>query len=164
MFIPLMLAVTALVAAPHPAPVSPGIWVPLNAYVGYWRATLQTSDGKVAVTRQYVPSQDNQQLEVTEQVGRKHQPWAVVAYDDSHGGLVLQKSDGDGDPVIMYLQEVSGDGTRLEFVSDPESGASPVERITFQRHGWNDFVERQEVADDGETFTLVSEVLFHRVQ
>jgi hypothetical protein len=142
---------------------SPKDWAPLNAYVGAWRASVAVSNSKGPVIREYAPSADNQRLEVVEEVGKKRRPWGAIRFDAARHVLVLTRFRANGvSEADLFLTGVSDDRRTLVFASEASSGAPAVERITLERRGWDEFVERVETAADGTAFVTVSETHFLR--
>lgn len=138
-----------------------GDWSPFLPFVGSWSGTRTTSSGKVTVTRDYEPVDNNHRVLVTDRVGSSRTPWGLVSFDSDRGSFVLQRFAGDGSTADLVLKDVADGGATLVFDAGSDNGAN-AERITHERHGWNEFVERIESKAGGTSFTLVSETEFHR--
>src|SRR5262249_48598289 len=104
---------------------------------------------------------NNHRLLVSDRVGSSRTPWGLVSYDPARGAFVLSRFGADGSTADLVLREVSDGGATLVFDAAP-GNAGTVERITQERHGWTDFVERVESSANGSSFTLVSETQFRR--
>ena len=154
----LAAAVTAAVAVP--AATATRDWTPFYPLLGSWSGTREGSDGRVNVSRDYESVAGNQHLHITEKAS-KRQPWGLVSFDDASGAFVLRRFASDGGETVLVLEPVTGDGATLVFASPP-GVASGAERITLERRGWDEFVERVEVAAQGTDFSLVAETRFRR--
>ena len=137
-----------------------GDWSPFLPFMGSWSGTRTTSSGKVAVTRDYEPVDNNQRLLVSDRVGSSRTPWGLLSFDSDRGSFVLRRFAGDGSTADLVLKDVTDGGATLVFDAGSDNGGN-VERITHERHGSNEFVERVE-SGRGTSFTLVSETQFRR--
>jgi hypothetical protein len=161
----LILAAALVSGGATVPPASAHDWAPLVPYVGVWSSARPESRGGAAVLRRYEPTADNRQLQVTEQAGRNRSLWGVIRFDTEARELVLKRSDAAGrSGPDLFLDVQSSDPTTVVFASRPAGGTPAVERITLERDGWNEFVERVEAAADGKTFSVVSETRFQRKQ
>jgi len=137
-------------------------WKPFHPFVGTWTGTRATSTGKVSVTRYYESVGGNQHLLVSDRMASDPSPWGLVSIDPVRGGFVLRRFGADGSMVELVLSDVSNDGATLVFDTAPDDGGSSVERITLERHGRSEFVERVELRANGAPFALISETQFRR--
>ena len=137
-------------------------WTPFRAFLGAWTGTRTTSAGQVAVTRDYEAVGSNQHLLVSDRVASNRSPWGLVSLDPVRGGFVLRRFGADGSMSELVLSDVSSDGSTLVFDTAPDDGGATAERITDERHGPSEFVERVEVRAKRTPFTLISETSFHR--
>jgi len=137
-------------------------WAPFRAFMGTWSGTRTTSSGKVPVTRSYEAIAANQHLLVTDRVASERAPWGMVSFDSDRQGFVLRRFDSNGNVVDFVLSSVSDGGDRLVFDAVSNNGAAGVERITHERHGWDEYVERVEAGTNATALTVVSETQFHR--
>lgn len=152
-----------LMQAPAATVSSPGEdWTPFRAFVGTWKGARTTSSGTVSITRDYESVVGNQHLLVTDQVASSRAPWGMVSFDDAKHGFVLRRFDVDGSVAELALEDVSQDGARLVFSGPQGHGAPGQQLITHERHGWDEYVERVEVAVAGQPTSLVSETRFRR--
>ena len=158
MFAHILLAV--LITASAPPPLQD--WKTFHPFIGTWSGTRTTARGTVSVTRSFESVDDNQHLLVSDRVASVESPWGLVSVDPIRDVFVLRRFRPDGGMDELVLSDVSNDGTTLVFDSALDNGASSVERITIERHGWSEFVERVEQRDHGAPFTVVSETQFRR--
>jgi hypothetical protein len=154
---PIVIAVTLAAAASGPAED----WAPFYAFMGTWTGTRTGASGVVRVTRDYESIDGRQQLLVSEGPASNRSPWGLVSFDPIRRGFVLRRLGADVGFSELVLSQVSGSGATLVF--DTESGGSSTDmRITDERHGQDEFVERVETRSKGALFTLVSETQFRR--
>jgi hypothetical protein len=152
---PYLLATAILSAAPAQ-------WTPFLSYMGTWDGKRSGGQGAVSVTRLYESVARNQHLLVTERVASERAPWGLVSYDDLSGNFVLRRFRPDGSVVELVLRQASKESGTLVFAGGPSPEAPGTERITQELHGANEFVERVEVAKEGQPLTVVSETVFRR--
>jgi hypothetical protein len=158
----LVLALAVSVASmASAATVDPtAVWRPMYPFLGTWKGTRAGANGPVTVTRGYASSATNHHLEITETGGGRTQAaWGIVSFDPERQALVLRHLDADGSSSDLAFDPAST-ADRLVFAS-PESSATRT-RVTYERAGWNNFVERVEVAAGGGPFTVVAETRFVR--
>jgi len=158
MLAPIVLALTVAAAASGPAED----WKPFYAFMGTWVGTRTGAPGPARVTRDYESIDGNQRLLVSEGRASNRSPWGLVSIDPIRGGFVLRRLGPDGDPSDLILGEVSNGGATLVFETAADAGGPLALRITDERHGWDEFVERVEARSNGAPFTLVSETEFRR--
>jgi hypothetical protein len=84
----------------------------------------------------------------------------MVSFDPGRQGLVLRHFAADGSTSDVTFDAAASTADQLVFAS-PESEPTRT-RITYQRSGWNNFVERIELAAGGAPFTVVAETRFER--
>ena len=154
------LALVMLLAAEGAAP--PNDWKPFHAFIGSWTGTRQGPTGTEKLTRDYESVARNQHLLVSDRVGSKQAPWGMVSIDPVRDRIVLRRFAPDGSATELLLSEVSNDGATLVFDTPPEQAGAAAERITHERHGWQEYVERVEVRANGSPFEVVSETHFKR--
>jgi len=150
------LLVTAILSA------APAQWSTFQSYMGTWNGKRSGAQGPVSVTRQYESVVRNQHLLVTERVASERTPWGLVSYDDVAANFVLRRFRPDGSVAELVLQQASKESGTLVFAGGPSPEVPGAERITQELHGANEFVERVEVAKEGQPLTVVSETVFHR--
>jgi hypothetical protein len=154
MFAALVLAFAISTGSPAspPAVDQTEAWRPMHAFIGTWKS------GKV--TRTYASAATNHHLEITESAGgHERAVWGIVSYDPALQGLVLRHFSPDGGAADLALDPAASTADRLVFVGD--AGAAHT-RLTYERAGWNTFVERVEQAAGNDTFALVAETRFER--
>jgi hypothetical protein len=159
-FLVYLALVTSSIAGVSSA-VSPEAWSPMRVFVGAWAGSRSGSEGPHKVVRGYEPVEGNQQLQITERNGKQSGVWGVIRFDPERQAFVLGRSLPNGEESVLVLEPVSSE-TRLVFVS-PEGSADRT-RVSYERAGWNEFVERIEQATPGQDFVLVSEARFKRKQ
>jgi len=137
-------------------------WRPIYPLLGTWQGTRAGAEGTVKVTRVYASSPTNHHLEITEKAGGRAAPavWGMVSFDPERQGLVLRHFAADGSASDVTFDSAASTADQLVFAS-PESEPTRT-RITYQRSGWNNFVERVELSTSGAPFTLVAETRFER--
>lgn len=163
MLLILVLAIALASGSATADVATPEDWAPMNAFVGEWDGTRVTPTDKVKVSRRYEPAEANHHLQITEKVDGHRSPWGVVRFDAAHRIMVLSRTiTGDTPPADLFLTAVSEDRSRLVFTAERSDG-SAAERLTLQRNGWNEFVERYETAAEGD-FKLIYETRFRREQ
>jgi hypothetical protein len=136
-------------------------WRPMYSFIGTWKGTRPAAEGTVKVTRVYASAATNHHLEITEKDGGGAKAvWGLVSFDPEHSVLVLRHFSPDGSATDAALDPAASTADQLVFAS-PQSDATRT-RITYERSGWNNFVERVELAAGGGAFTVVSETKFER--
>ena len=157
MFAALVLAVAVSTAPPSgtAAPDQTEAWRPMHAYIGTWKSV-----GAERRTRVYASAATNHHLEITES-GASHDRavWGIVSYDAARGVLVLRRFVADGDALDLALDPSSSTAEHLVFEGP---GADSRTRVTYDRPGWNTFVERVERSSGGAPYALLLETRFER--
>jgi hypothetical protein len=144
-------------------------WAPLRAFIGSWSGVQSAAPGaadapnsKAAkLTRKFETGLNSKHLEVADRSNGSD--WAlagVISFDAGHGALVLRKFAADGKVNDLALDAAASNTTHLVFAGAGEQPGRT--RVTYDRSGWNDFVERVEYAPEGKEFSLVSETKFKR--
>jgi hypothetical protein len=137
------------------------VWRPIHTFIGTWKGVRPGTEGAVKVTRTYASAPTNHHIEITEKGGdRARAVWGVVSFDPQRQGLVLRHFAPDGSASDVALDPSASTGDQLVFASAGAEGART--RITYERAGWRNFVERIELATGSGPFTLVSETRFVR--
>jgi hypothetical protein len=162
-FLVFLALVLAVPAHGEPAP-SAEVWKPVRAFIGSWTGARSGPDGSGKVTRQVESATDNRQLVVLERPQGRAEAysWGAIAYDAAQGALVI-RPHGDAAGIgasELVLEAVDPEATRLVFAS-PAGSPRPT-RLTYERVGWNEFVERLEESPSGGPFALVWETRFKR--
>jgi hypothetical protein len=153
----ILAAALAFASGANAAAVDPTeAWRPIHAFIGTWRGVR--ADGKV--TRTYASAPTNHHIEITEKANGPQAVWGVVSFDPQKQGLVLRHFGADGTASDVALDPAASTADQLVFAS-PESETTRT-RITYERAGWNNFVERIELSTGGGAYTLVSETKFVR--
>ncbi len=136
-------------------------WRPMHVFIGTWKGTRSGAEGPTKVTRVYAPAATNHHLEITEKGGGSPAAvWGVVSFDAQRQALVLRHFAADGSASDTAFDSAASSDERIVFAS-PESDAGRT-RITYERTGWNAFVERIELAQSGGPYTVVLETRFER--
>jgi hypothetical protein len=136
-------------------------WKPIHAFIGTWKGVRPAAQGAVKVTRTYASAPTNHHIEITEKGGdRSRAVWGVVSFDPQRQALVLRHFAADGAASDVAHDPAATTGDQLVFASADSEGART--RITYERAGWRNFVERIELASGSGPYTLVSETRFVR--
>jgi hypothetical protein len=130
-------------------------WRPMYPFIGTWQGTRSGPDGQVKVTRVYASASTNHHLEITEKVGGRSRAIVGMVSLDPERGLVLRVFATDGSASDVVLDPVVSNATQVVFASLESEG--PRTRITYERVGAKNLVERIERSTGGEPFTVVSE-------
>ena len=157
MFAALVLAFAASTGSPAVAvaPAPTEAWRPLYAYIGTWKST-----GAERRTRVYASAATNHHLEITESgSGHDRAVWGIVSYDGVRGVLVLRRFVADGEALDLALDPSASTAEHLVFEG---TGPDSRTRVTYDRPGWNTFVERVERSTGGTPFALLLETRFER--
>lgn len=159
----LLLVLVALIPAwAGAATVDPTeVWRPMHSFIGSWKGTRPAADGTVKLTRVYESAETNHHLQITEKAGGGPAAvWGTVNFDEGLGVLVVRHQAPDGSTTNAAYDAAASTPDKLVFESP---AADPTRtRITYERSGWNNFVERVELATGGGAYTLVSETRFER--
>jgi len=161
--IALLLAVVASLASGASADtVAPAdTWRPMYSFLGTWKGTRTGTDGPVKVTRVYASATTNHHLEITESgASRASAVWGIVVFDPQRQGLVLRHFAANGSAADLAYDAQASTADKLVFASAATDSAPA--RITYERAGWNAFVERIELAGAGGAMTVVAETRFVR--
>lgn len=126
-------------------------WRPMHAFIGTWKSV-----GGEKRTRVYASASTNHHLEITEAgPGHDRAVWGIVSYDSARRGLVLRRFVADGDALDLALDSASSTPEHLVF-----EGAGT--RVTYDRAGWKNFVERVERPAGDASPALLVETRFER--
>ena len=140
-------AVAGEAAAPAEA------WSPLRVFIGSWSGS--STAGKV--TRQFESSSDNRHLVVLEKAGKAEvAPWGDIAWDAARQALVLDPA-ADGTELVLQPADASG---KVVFASSKDGAGAT--RLSYEVVGWNELVERLEVAGADGKLALARETRFKR--
>jgi hypothetical protein len=137
------------------------VWRPMYSFIGSWKGTRPAAEGTVKVTRVYASAETNHHLQITEKAGGGAAAvWGTVNFDAELGALVLRHLAPDGSTTNAAYDAAASTEDKLVFESP---AADPTRtRITYERSGWNNFVERVELASGGGAYTVASETKFER--
>ena len=142
-------------------------WAPLRAFIGSWSGVQSAAPGaedtKTAkLTRKFETGLNSKHLEVSDRGNGSN--WAlagVISFDADRGALVFRKFAADGKVSDLAYQPDASNETRVVFAGVSDNPGQT--RVTYERSGWNAFVERVEHAPKGgQEFSLVSETKFKR--
>jgi hypothetical protein len=135
---------------------------PMHPFIGTWKGTRGGAEAPVKVTRVYASAPTNHHLEITESGGGRSPAgvWGMLSFDPQRQGLVLRHFGADGSASDLVFDPAASTDERLVFTS-LESEATHT-RITYERAGWKNFVERIELSTSGGPFAVVSETKFVR--
>lgn len=150
----LAVSISSLAGAATVDPVE--TWRPMYPFIGTWQGTRAGAEGQVKVTRVYASASTNHHLEITEKVGGRSRAvvYGMVSLDPQRG-LVLRVFSTDGSASDAALDTAASTATRVVFASLESEG--PRTRITYERTGAKNLVERIERSTGGEPFTVASE-------
>jgi len=158
----LVLAIAITASAPAAAIDAADAWRPMHAFIGTWKGTRTGTDGPVRVTRVYASASTNHHVEITEKGGGSRPAvWGMVSFDPQHQALVLRQFAADGSALDLVLDPSTSTTGPLVFSSS--ASEAPRTRITYERAGTRNLVERIEHSTGGESFTVVSETRFVRM-
>jgi hypothetical protein len=146
---------------------------PLRFFVGAWRGEQNGEPGHGVSERRYAFVLDGRFLQVNNtstyppqeknKRGEVHHDMGMIGYDKARKKFVFRQFHIEGF-VNTYLQEETGDTTRIVFVSEAIENIAPGWRAreTYLILNEDEFVERFELAEPGKDFALYSEAHLRR--
>lgn len=167
-------AAAVRLAAAQTAASKPSPWDSMRFFVGTWIGTGIGQPGSSTVERQYAFALDNRFLEVTNRStyapqennpkGEQHEDRGFISWDRSRRRFVLRQFHVEGF-VNQYVADsvaVAPDSIifRSEAIENIPAGFRA--RETYRRLGPDEFLERFEIAEPGQDFTVYSETRLKR--
>lgn len=156
-----LMVLALLAASTAVADPGPEAWSPLRPFIGSWSGSRTAGGGAQKIVRQFESGVLEAHIKILDRVRGKDEVRGVIRFDGGRQALVLRAAGADGQILELPFDPAASSDSRLVFGS---LTSSPEALVSYERLGWNEFVERFERASGGGTPELVSEVRFRRAQ
>ena len=140
----------------------PEAWSPLRPFIGSWSGLRTGGAGSQKIVRQVESGVLEAHIKILDRVRGRDEVRGVIRFDGARQGLVLRAAGAGGEILELPFDAAASNDSRLVFGSLTSGPGSTL--VSYERQGWNQFVERVEHASNEGRPELVSEVRFRRSQ